>query len=152
MRIKTFSLLMVCAFLLFSCKNSKKAAQSVKPVVTERPEISNVQTVVAEVEEVAEEIPMDVTVRTESVKPVVPERTLFRYYVIIGSFSNFDNARRYNIDLVNKGFEPEVLESESGLFRVSVGGYDVENAARARIAEIRRNFREHRDVWLLMRK
>jgi cell division protein FtsN len=78
---------------------------------------------------------------------------MYRYYVIIGSFRNLEGARRYNIDLVKKGFTPEILENENGLFRISVGGYDEENAARAKIAGIRAAYEEeHRDVWLLIRK
>jgi len=103
------------------------------------------------VEEIAQ---TEVTVRTESVKPVdQPDRTMYRYYVIIGSFSILDNARKYHSEMAKKGFTPEILESETGYYRVSVGGYDEENAARAKIAGIRAMYKnEHSDVWLLIRK
>jgi len=77
---------------------------------------------------------------------------MYEFYVIIGSFRSIENARQYNVDLVRKGFTPTILESENGLFRISAGGYNDENAARARIAAIRATYEEHTDVWLLVRK
>jgi len=78
---------------------------------------------------------------------------MYRYYVIIGSFSILDNARKYTAEMAKKGFTPEILESETGLFRISTGGYNEESAARARIAGIRTAYKEeHSDVWLLIRK
>ena len=132
MKIKTFSIIIVCVLLICSCKSTKKAAQSSSPYLTEQ----NSGT--------------EVTVRTESVRPVDRSGVIYEFYVIIGSFRSIENARQYNIDLVRKGFTPVILESESGLFRISVGGYNNENAARARIANIRAEHNEHRDVWLLV--
>jgi cell division protein FtsN len=77
---------------------------------------------------------------------------MYRFYVIIGSFREIDNARRQNIELTRKGFTPSILEGENGLYRISVGGYNDEGAARARIADIRAFYAEHRDVWLLIRR
>ena len=95
----------------------------------------------------------EATDRVESVRQVdSSERTMYRFYVIIGSFRSIDNARQYNVDLVRKGFNPVILENEEGLFRISVGGYDDERAARTRIADIRASYAEHRDVWLLIRR
>jgi len=95
----------------------------------------------------------EVTVRTESVKQIEPnDRTLYRFYVIIGSFRSLDNARQWRADMTKKGFSAEILESENGLYRVSAGGYNDEGAARARIAGIRAAYEEHADVWLLVRK
>jgi len=77
---------------------------------------------------------------------------MYRFYVIIGSFRSIENARRDCTSLVNEGFAPVILENENGLFRISVGGYDEENAARAKIAGIRAAYENHSDVWLLIRK
>ncbi len=74
------------------------------------------------------------------------------YFVIIGSFRNKDNADRYKETIKTKGFEPVILLSETGLHRVSVDSYKVENDARARIMQIRSQFQEHEDTWLLIRK
>ena len=120
MKIKTFSFIIVCALLFCSCKSTKKAP-STSPYLTE----VNSKT--------------EVTVRTEKVKPVdQSDKTLHRFYVIIGSFQNIENARQYRTDLTTEGFMPVILENENGLFRISVGGYDDENAARLKIAGIDR--------------
>jgi cell division protein FtsN len=133
MKIKTFSFMFVCVMLLCSCKTTKKTTET--PTLPE----FNSKT--------------EITVRTESVKPIDPsERTMYGYYVIIGSFRNVTGARQTGSDLVSKGFTPTILENEDGLYRISVGGYDEENAARTRIAGIRAAYEEHGDVWLLIRK
>jgi cell division protein FtsN len=133
MKIRTFSFIIVCALLICSCKHTKKT--SVTPQLPE----DNSKT--------------EVTVRTESVKPIDPsERTVYKYYVIIGSFRNIAGARQESADLLKKGFTPTILENEDGLYRISAGGYDEENSARARIAGIRAAYEEHRDVWLLVRR
>lgn len=139
MKIKTFSLIIVCTLLMCSCKSTKKTTQSSSPYQTPYQTVENYNA--------------SATDRTESVRLVDPStRTMYRFYVIIGSFREIENARRYNIDMERKGFTPVILESESGLFRVSVGGYDDERAARARIANIHANYAEHSDVWLLIRR
>jgi len=152
MKFKTLFLIVICVLLVLSCKGLKKTvAVSSDDIPVEEP----TKTEVLVVQEVSEE-PLsqtDVTVRSESVKPVDKnDKTLYAFYVIIGSFRSVDNARQFNTDLVRKGFSPSILENENGLYRISVGGYNVESAARAKIAEIRANYREHRDVWLLVRK
>jgi cell division septation protein DedD len=133
MNIRTFSFIIFCALLLSSCKTTKNIAQT-PPL----PEVNS---------------KTEITVRTESVKPIdETERTMYGFYVIIGSFRSVENARRECTSLVNEGFTPVILENENGLFRISVGGYDEENAARAKIAGIRAAYENHRDVWLLIRK
>ncbi|MDR1156453.1 MAG: SPOR domain-containing protein [Bacteroidales bacterium] len=134
MKIKTFSIMIVCALLICSC-NTKKATKGVSPYLTE------------------ENSKTEITVRTEKVKPVdQTDKTLFGFYVIIGSFRNIENARQYRADLVKEGFTPVVLENEDGLFRISAGGYNEESAARTKIAGIRAAYENHKDVWLLVRK
>ena len=127
--------MIVCALLICSCKNTKKTAQSSSPYLTE------------------ETSKTEIIVRTERVKPVDPsDRTMYKFYVIIGSFRSVENARQECVDLVKEGFTPVVLESENGLFRISAGGYNEENAARSKIAGIRAAYENHKDVWLLIRK
>ncbi len=126
--------MIVCALLICSC-NTKKATKSASPYLTE------------------ENSKTEITVRTEKVKPIdQSDKTLYAYYVIIGSFKSLENAKKDKTDLVKEGFTPVILENENGLFRISVGGYDEENAARAKIAGIRAAYEDHKDVWLLVRK
>ena len=153
MNFKTLSLIVIYVLLVCSCKGVKKSVAS--GVSDDIPKEEAPQQTEIVVQEIPKEEPpqVEIPVRTESVKPIDPnEKNLYAFYVIIGSFSIVDNARRQNAELIRKGFSPTILENENGLFRISVGGYNVENEARAKIAEIRANYREHRDVWLLIRK
>ena len=93
-----------------------------------------------------------VTVREEKVKTIDDEDVIYGFYVIIGSFQVVENARNFRRDLTSEGFQPVILESENGFFRVSVGSFNDENAARNRIRQIRNNYDQYSDVWLLVRK
>jgi cell division protein FtsN len=75
-----------------------------------------------------------------------------RFYVIIGSFSVYENAQKFKKQLMSEDFFPGILVNENGLFRVSVNSYDDEAMARTRISEIRQNFAKYSDVWLLVKK
>ena len=135
MKFSAFSFIIVCTLMICSCKSTKKTIQSDTPQLLEE----NPKT--------------EITVRTEKIKPIDhSDRTMSRYYVIIGSFKNLDNAKNYQATMAKKGFTPEILENETGLFRISAGGYDEENAARAKISGIRANYEELADVWLLVRE
>ncbi|MGM0377386.1 MAG: SPOR domain-containing protein [Bacteroidota bacterium] len=97
----------------------------------------------------------EIVVREEKVRSVDVEEddeTIYRYYVIIGSFRFYDNATNYKKELTGEGFVPVILENENGLFRVSVAAYDEEKPARNNIASIRKNYPQYSDVWLLIRK
>jgi cell division protein FtsN len=143
MKIKSLSFIIVCIFMMGSCKSTKKTVQSDSSYLTEESGTT----------EVSANAGTEIAVRSEAVKPIDgSDRTVYRYYVIIGSFRNIAGARQEKADLEKKGFSPTILENENGLYRISAGGYNDENAARAKIAGIRAAYKEHGDVWLLVRK
>lgn len=74
------------------------------------------------------------------------------YFVIIGSFSSNDNANRYKQELIPKGFSPIVLHSETGYYRVCVNSYNDEFEARRRVNQIRNDYPQYADTWLLIKK
>ncbi len=74
------------------------------------------------------------------------------FYVILGSFSIYDNAQRFKKQLMSEDFYPGILVNQNGLYRVSVNSYDDETQARNRIREIREKFPQYSDVWLLIKK
>ena len=74
------------------------------------------------------------------------------YFVIVGSFIQKDNADRFMETLRGQGFDPVILMSETGFHRVSVGSYEREIPARTRIQQIRTNYPDYHDTWLLIRK
>jgi cell division protein FtsN len=74
------------------------------------------------------------------------------YYVIVGSFSSLENAGKFKQELIQKGFKPSILQSETGYFRVSVDSYADETAARNRVHKIRTDSPKYSDSWLLIKK
>ncbi len=74
------------------------------------------------------------------------------FFVIIGSFSQLDNAKNYRSTLLNEGFTPIILHSETGFYRVCVNSYKSEGEARSRIAQVRQSYPRYSDVWLLIKK
>ncbi|MFV0289520.1 MAG: SPOR domain-containing protein [Mangrovibacterium sp.] len=74
------------------------------------------------------------------------------YFIIVGSFSTIANANRFKAELAPKGFSAIVLHSDTGYYRVCVNSYANENAARVRISQIRSEFPEYADCWLLVKK
>jgi len=74
------------------------------------------------------------------------------FFVIIGSFSSLENANRYKQELIPQGFNPIVLHSETGYYRVCVNSYAAETAARQRVNQIRTDFPKYADTWLLIKK
>lgn len=73
------------------------------------------------------------------------------FFVILGSFSQLNNAKNYRETLLNKGFTPIILHSETGYYRVCVNSYQIESDARTRVAQIRQTYPEYSDVWLLIK-
>lgn len=75
-----------------------------------------------------------------------------KYFVILGSFSVLENAKRLKETLTAEGFHPFILINENGMYRVCGDNYAEEAAARARIAEVRGKLPKYSDIWLLIKK
>ncbi len=96
-----------------------------------------------------------VTAKEEKVSAAQGEAADFgtkRFYVILGSFSVYENAQNFKKQLMQEDFYPGILVNENGLYRVSVNSFDDETTARNRVAEIRQKFAKYSDVWLLIKK
>ncbi|HKJ78096.1 MAG TPA: SPOR domain-containing protein [Prolixibacteraceae bacterium] len=74
------------------------------------------------------------------------------YFVIIGSFSQLENAKNYRQTLMDQGFTPIILHSETGYYRVCVNSHKNEAEARSRVSQIRQAFPQYSDVWLLIKE
>lgn len=74
------------------------------------------------------------------------------FFVILGSFSSLDNAKNYRTTLIDEGFTPIILHSETGYYRVCVNSYKSESEARGRVAQVRNAFPKYSDVWLLIKE
>jgi hypothetical protein len=77
---------------------------------------------------------------------------LHHYFVIIGSFRNPENSKKYQEQILKEGFRSEILRNEYGLYRVSVLATDDINIARDDIRRIRSSYPKYYDTWLLMQK
>jgi cell division septation protein DedD len=75
-----------------------------------------------------------------------------KYFVILGSFSVLENAKRLKETLKSEGFNPVILMNESGMYRVCGNNYSDESSARAKIAEVREKYSKYSDIWLLIKK
>lgn len=147
--IKSSSILLLCT-LIFSCASlSKKGTSSFSD--SSSPYVED-ETVAPKPKPQAET--KKVVVREEKVKVIEsePDKSTFKFYVIIGSFRIIENAKNYKTQLKEEGFQPTILENENGLYRVSVKGINEELTARNEIAQIRSKFNNHNDVWLLISK
>ncbi len=96
-----------------------------------------------------------VSVRSEKFTMTAEDQAAFgnkSYFVIVGSFSSNENANRFKQELVQQGFKPIVLHSETGYYRVCVDSFNDETAARSRVQKIRTEFPKYADSWLLIKK
>jgi hypothetical protein len=74
------------------------------------------------------------------------------YFVIIGSFLNPENAKKYQDLLMDDGFSSKLLKNIEEFYRISVLATDDINVARNEIRRIRNIYPKYSDVWLLIRK
>ena len=101
------------------------------------------------------------TKKTENTKPVVSKEenvtmthgdVLKRYNVIVGSFSNVDNAVKLQAKLNRMGYHSIIMKNDAGMSRVSIAGFDEEEAAREELLKVREQYPEFADAWLLISK
>ena len=134
--MKIIIYLMVIMLALAGCKAKKSYTAPVPP---EQP-----QAVVEEV--VAEE---QITVKQEDVK-LTHGTDIMRYCIILGSFVNEQNAVGLRKSLIEMGFtKSSIMQNKEGMYRVSAACYDNDAQARAQLLEIRRQYAQFQDAWLL---
>ena len=160
--MKKILLFVVVLGLAFTaCKSKKELAQS--PYTTDpttQPKVFTVPASDTQTQPQAQPQPSPppsepVAIRKEQVSFTTQEdkaqNETNNFFVILGSFSQLDNAKNYRETLLNKGFTPIVLHSETGYYRVCVNSYQNEGDARTRVAQIRQTYPEYSDVWLLIK-
>ena len=74
------------------------------------------------------------------------------FFVIVGSFSSNENAGKFKQELIQQGFKPIILHSETGYYRVCVDSFNDEASARTRVQNIRTKYPKYADSWLLIKK
>jgi hypothetical protein len=70
-----------------------------------------------------------------------------KYYLVAGSFKRLENAERLKSDLLNNGYNPQILKTENGYFRVTLSSFNNRNIAIRELERIRKGSR--RSVWIL---
>lgn len=68
------------------------------------------------------------------------------YHVVVGSFEDMGNAKRFCSQLKAKGFSSEIIEQESGSNAVTVGSFTSLRAARQACSSMKDRFP---DAWVL---
>lgn len=155
--------LLLTAFVLVlaSCKTTKQAAQSeytsdptAETKVFTVPGTANDTQPQAEPAPIVDEKP--IAVRKEQVSFTDQAEQSANagntFFVIIGSFSQLDNAKNYRTTLLDEGFTPIILHSETGYYRVCVNSFKSESEARSRVSQVRQGFPKYSDVWLLVKE
>ena len=71
---------------------------------------------------------------------------LKKYHVVIGSFSNKDNALRLQSQMQPQ-YNPIIVRNDKGMYRVLLMTYDTYKEAKTKIAEVRDQFP---DAWVLV--
>jgi cell division protein FtsN len=158
-RLLLFVVVLGLAFT--ACKSKKELAQS--PYTTDpstQPKVftvpaSNTQTQPAVSQTSTATSNEPVSMRKEQVSFTTQEdkarNETNNFFVILGSFGELNNAKNYRETLLNKGFTPIILHSETGYYRVCVNSYQAEGEARNRVAQIRKTYPEFADAWLLIK-
>ncbi len=154
-------IVVVLGLAFTACKSKKELAQS--PYTTDpsaQPKVftvpaSNTQAQPAPREEPAAPVSEPVSMRKEQVSFTTQEdkaqNESNNFFVILGSFGELDNAKNFRETLLNRGFTPIILHSETGYYRVCVNSYQNENEARNRVAQVRNTYPEYKDSWLLIK-
>ena len=156
-RIIFYAIVMTMAFS--ACKTTKQAAQS--PYTTDpttQPKVFSVptgnETATSETPKTVSDSP--IAVRKEQIsftqQDDKTQNETNSFFIIIGSFSQLDNAKNYRETLLSEGFTPIILHSETGYYRVCINSYKIEQEARSRIAQVRQAFPKYSDVWLLVKE
>jgi len=155
---KVFLFALIIGVTLFSCKTTKKTAKSAyEPATTQTNTTTKIFTVPkttatsAKTSGTTSEKP--ITTRKEAITFTQPEdQNQNSFFIIIGSFSNLDNAKKFQQTLIGEGFKPIIVQSETGFYRVTVDSFNEETPARSRLLQIRQDFPKYADTWLLVKK
>lgn len=151
-KIMFFAILFVMAFS--ACKSTKKQPQVQYTPPDAQPKVFTVPATTEAAKPAAED--KSVSLRKESVTfTEAADKTgneANTFFVILGSFGQLDNAKNFRETLLNEGFSPIILHSETGYYRVCVNSYKGESEARSRVTQIRQAFPKYADLWLLIKQ
>ena len=70
-----------------------------------------------------------------------------KYYLVAGSFKRLDNAQKLKMDLLNSGYNPQILQTKNGYYRVTLSSFDNRTIAIRELERIRKVL--NHTVWIL---
>lgn len=154
---RIFFILLMVVLAFSACKSSKKQPQSqYTSDPATQPKVFSVPSTDTKAEPApVKDLPstQPISVRKEQVTFTQQEdRSDNSFFVIIGSFSQLENAKKFRETLLNEGFTPIILHSETGYYRVCVNSFKNETDARTRVKELRQAFPKYSDAWLLIKE
>lgn len=127
-----------------SAQQAANAQQTVQQTVTPVQQVTPAQKVTP-----AQTVdPATVSVRTESVK-LISGSGLKDYSVVVGSFGSQDNATRLQTTLKGQGYDAQIVQSPSSMYRVVISTFADKASAVASRDKVRSTYA---DAWLLYNK
>ncbi|MCW3807926.1 SPOR domain-containing protein [Plebeiibacterium marinum] len=138
--IRNILLLIIIAVFTFSCGNKKEAPKKqVKREVIKAPEVTK----------------DTITPPPPPPAPKVVEKPDNKYFLIAGSFSSQKNAETFKAELIEQGFDSEVIIRKTGknkdFYKVSYKGFADRDEAFNELA-MERKQPNNDDVWLLIKR
>jgi cell division protein FtsN len=148
-------LIFIIGIALSACKSTKKASKSPYEPATTTPTTTSTKIFTVPQNTTPENSSTEKTysTRKEAITFVQPEQQNQNgFFVIVGSYSSLENANKFRQTLIGEGFNPVIVQSETGFYRVTVDSFTNETAARSRLIQIRQNYPQYGDSWLLIKK
>ena len=157
--MKVLSVVLVLIVLMVSGCKTQKIAPKPEPVKSESVNTESVKSESAKSETVAKSYGNNTGTssvkskqeRISAAKGEASDLGSKRFYIILGSFGVYENAQRFKKQLAAEDFSPGILVNEKEQYRVCVNSYNDEDAARAKLGEIRQNSK-YSEAWLLIKK
>ena len=145
--MKIILITLILSLSFFGCKSKKEVEllYDSKQMPVEVDDDSLPEEIVNELISVKEER----VVYVENSEPIEKDEN---YFVIMGSFKILNNAIKFQENLLDEGFKPEILRNENGLFRVSIQSFKEYAEARKKVLYIRKEYPKYNDVWLLKKQ
>lgn len=153
-KIYLFGLVLTLVFSLSACKSKQSAYKQVYEAAQAR---STVEAQPAPAPSYNTNVPVEKpkpkatgTFQSEKLT-TVDGSGVKQFSVVIGSFINKTNAESLKSRMQAKGFSPVLAQNEKGMYRVIVATFDNKPDAYDKRDEIRDNYPEFSDAWLLER-
>lgn len=151
---KHLFLFIALLLVVSACKNKKSEEPVIQEVIT--PEVVEEDTLSVEVDTTAVEVESidekeDFIFEDSSVAAVPADMN--KYFLICGSFISYENAQRFQQNLISQGYQSEIIERPEGpngqFYKVSYMGFSSWNKAVERYRSDK--YQDgNEDIWILV--